>query len=91
MFPCPGRSSGIPKGFCFLAYKDQRSTILAVDNANGMKLLKNTLRVDHCKNYRPPRTEGENDDEEPVSLLLLQPFEGSSYTQRDSAADTGVA
>lgn len=26
------------KGFCFLAYEDQRSTVLAVDNLNGIKV-----------------------------------------------------
>ncbi len=32
------KKSGKSKGFCFLAYEDQRSTILAVDNFNGMKV-----------------------------------------------------
>lgn len=26
------------KGFCFLAYEDQRSSVLAVDNLNGIKV-----------------------------------------------------
>lgn len=61
-FLCDGsRGSGIPKGFGFLGYEDQRSTILAVDNANGMKLLQRTLRVDHCKDFRPP-TSGKDGD-----------------------------
>eukprot|EP00919_Chromeraceae_sp_WS-2016_P070735 GHVR01167659.1.p1 GENE.GHVR01167659.1~~GHVR01167659.1.p1 ORF type:complete len:104 (-),score=18.91 GHVR01167659.1:230-541(-) len=33
------KETGKSKGFCFLGYEDQRSTILAVDNANGMELL----------------------------------------------------
>ncbi|EEB88430.1 hypothetical protein MPER_13743, partial [Moniliophthora perniciosa FA553] len=41
-------------------YEDQRSTILAVDNLNGAKVLERTLRVDHVKNYRQPRTKGED-------------------------------
>ena len=32
------RKSGQSKGFCFLAYEDQRSTVLAVDNLNGFKV-----------------------------------------------------
>ena len=32
------RKSGKSKGFCFLAYEDQRSTVLAVDNLNGFKV-----------------------------------------------------
>ena len=34
------KSSGKSKGFCFLCYEDQRSTILAVDNLNGAKVCK---------------------------------------------------
>ena len=30
--------SGKSKGFCFICYEDQRSTILAVDNLNGVKV-----------------------------------------------------
>lgn len=32
--------SGKQKGFCFICYEDQRSTILAVDNLNGTKVRK---------------------------------------------------
>lgn len=30
--------TGKSKGFAFLAYQDQRSTVLAVDNFNGIKV-----------------------------------------------------
>lgn len=30
--------TGKQKGFCFICYEDQRSTILAVDNLNGVKV-----------------------------------------------------
>lgn len=30
--------TGKQKGFCFLCYEDQRSTVLAVDNFNGIKV-----------------------------------------------------
>lgn len=33
------KESGKSKGFCFICYADQRSTILAVDNLNGIKVL----------------------------------------------------
>ncbi|GAA6071891.1 RNA-binding motif protein, X-linked 2, partial [Tachysurus ichikawai] len=49
------KKTGKSKGFCFLCYEDQRSTILAVDNFNGMKIKGRTLRVDHVSNYRPPK------------------------------------
>lgn len=32
------KKTGKPKGFCFLCYDDQRSTVLAVDNLNGIKV-----------------------------------------------------
>jgi RNA-binding motif X-linked protein 2 len=47
--------TGESRGFAFLAYLDQRSTILAVDNMNGSKLMGRVVRVDHCDKYRPPK------------------------------------
>ena len=44
--------TGKSKGFAFACYLDQRSTILAVDNLNGSKVLGRILRVDHCEDYR---------------------------------------
>jgi RNA recognition motif-containing protein len=32
------RDTGKSKGFCFVAYEDQRSTVLAVDNLNGFQV-----------------------------------------------------
>jgi RNA-binding motif X-linked protein 2 len=32
------KATGKSKGFCFLCYEDQRSTVLAVDNLNGVKV-----------------------------------------------------
>lgn len=46
------KSTGKARGFGFLMYEDQRSTILAVDNMNGAKVLNRTLRVDHVNNYK---------------------------------------
>ena len=43
------------KGFAFICYEDQRSTILAVDNFNGMKLLGRLVRVDHVHTYKLPK------------------------------------
>jgi RNA-binding motif protein, X-linked 2 len=41
------------RGFCFVKYEDQRSTILAVDNFTGATIGGRTIRVDH-KHYNPP-------------------------------------
>ncbi|XP_072992276.1 zinc finger CCCH domain-containing protein 25-like [Typha latifolia] len=46
------KGTGKSKGFAFLAYEDQRSTILAVDNLNGAKILGRIVRVDHVTNYK---------------------------------------
>lgn len=42
------------QGFCFIKYENQRSTILAVDNFNGIELLGRTIRVDHKHKYSLP-------------------------------------
>ena len=49
------KDTGKFKGFGFVKYEDQRSTILAVDNFNGAELLERTMRVDHVKRYRLPQ------------------------------------
>uniref|UniRef100_M3XSD7 RNA-binding motif protein, X-linked 2 n=1 Tax=Mustela putorius furo TaxID=9669 RepID=M3XSD7_MUSPF len=56
------KKTGKSKGFCFLCYEDQRSTILAVDNFNGIKIKGRTIRVDHVSNYRAPKDSEETDD-----------------------------
>ncbi|KAI5123414.1 hypothetical protein M0805_006119 [Coniferiporia weirii] len=53
------KETGKTKGFGFLMYEDQRSTVLAVDNLNGAKVLDRTLRVDHVRNYKQPKVKGE--------------------------------
>ncbi|KHJ77919.1 hypothetical protein OESDEN_22461, partial [Oesophagostomum dentatum] len=59
--------TGKSRGFCFLCYQDQRSTILAVDNLNGITLLKRQIRVDHVEQYKVPKYR-ENADEETKRL-----------------------
>ncbi|PCH40951.1 hypothetical protein WOLCODRAFT_70930 [Wolfiporia cocos MD-104 SS10] len=54
------KNTGKTRGFGFLMYEDQRSTILAVDNLNGAKVLERTLRVDHVKNYKQPKVKKED-------------------------------
>ena len=40
------------RGFAFLAYQDQRSTVLAVDNLSGAKIGGRIVKVDHVENYK---------------------------------------
>jgi len=51
--------SGKSKGFAFICYEDQRSTICAVDNFNGTTICGRTIRVDHVVKYKPPKVEPE--------------------------------
>lgn len=61
------KDTGKSKGFCFLCYEDQRSTVLAVDNFNGIKILNRTIRVDHVSDYKVPK-EGKKTDAETKKL-----------------------
>lgn len=42
------KETGKSRGFGWLKYEDQRSTILAVDNLNGAKILGRMIKVDHA-------------------------------------------
>lgn len=44
--------TGKSRGFAFVCYEDQRSTVLAVDNLNGATVLGRTVRVEHVDDYR---------------------------------------
>lgn len=46
--------TGRSKGFAFVCYENQKSTVLATDNLNGIKLAGRIIRVDHVEKYRVP-------------------------------------
>ncbi|KAJ1638906.1 hypothetical protein T492DRAFT_939966 [Pavlovales sp. CCMP2436] len=71
------KATGKSKGFAFLAYEDTRSTVLAVDNFNGAKLIGRTLRVDHCENY--------NEEQE---KMAKEDDKGRELTNEDAAKET---
>jgi len=54
------KNTGKTRGFAFLMYEDQRSTVLAVDNLNGATVRNRTLKVDHVKDYKQPKVKGED-------------------------------
>ncbi|XP_078618766.1 uncharacterized protein LOC144886171 [Branchiostoma floridae x Branchiostoma japonicum] len=56
------KKTGKPKGFAFICYENQKSTVLAVDNFNGVKIKGRTIRVDHVASYRVPKEHEEDDD-----------------------------
>ena len=72
-------------GFCFIKYEDQRSTILAVDNFNGIKLLTRTLRCDHVDKYKLPKEvrekEGDAIEEDNTHTVKIGP--GHAYQNKE--------
>mgnify|MGYP003366625157 CR=1 FL=1 len=46
------RENGESRGFAYLKYEDQRSSVLAVDNLNGARIAGRRIRVDHA-HYEP--------------------------------------
>ena len=62
-------------GYAFLKYENQKSTILAVDNFNGITLLKRTLRVDHVERYKLPKDIRDKENE-----LLEENPDGNTTT-----------
>ncbi len=68
------KKTGKSKGFAFLKYEDQRSTVLAVDNLTGSKVLGRTLRVDHVSHYKQPKKDGELDwEQDPRAAMNVAP------------------
>ncbi|VVD01834.1 unnamed protein product [Leptidea sinapis] len=64
------KATGKSRGFAFICYEDQRSTILAVDNLNGIKILGRTIRVDHCEQYKAPNAEISKLDDVTAALRM---------------------
>lgn len=69
-------------GYAFVKYEDQRSTILAVDNFNGMKLLERTIRCDHVDKYRLSKSIREK-EEKKLEDGIDAPLLGSGYAYAD--------
>ena len=77
------KTTGRSRGFCFVAYEDQRSCVLVIDNLNGFRLLDRSLRVDHADRYRRPKTDsaaaaGSADSQ----FLMFEGEEEEGYDQR---------
>ncbi|ETE62061.1 RNA-binding motif protein, X-linked 2 [Ophiophagus hannah] len=65
------KKTGKSKGFCFICYEDQRSTILAVDNLNGIKdtdEITKALREKGCGIKTPPPSSAEPSEDEEVEV-----------------------
>jgi RNA-binding motif X-linked protein 2 len=79
------KGSNKSKGSAFVKYEDQRSTILAVDNFNGIQLLGRMLRVDHVNEKRLPKSvieaESERLEENPDAQVQIGP--GNAYRNKE--------
>lgn len=79
-------------GFAFLKYENQKSTVLAVDNFNGVKLLGRVLRCDHVDKYKLPKEirdkEEELLDENPEASVEIGP--GHSYKDKELASEHNI-
>lgn len=51
------KTTGKSRGFAFLAYEDQRSTVLAVDNLSGARVAQRIIRVEHVDDYKKKKEE----------------------------------
>lgn len=79
------KDTGKSKGFAFLKYEDFRSTVLAVDNFNGVLLLGKTLRVDHKLDYNPPQKKKKDRGPEDLGPKAFQP--GHAYAGKELKAN----
>ncbi|KAG0050064.1 hypothetical protein BGZ83_005149, partial [Gryganskiella cystojenkinii] len=87
------KETGKSRGFAFLKYVDQRSTVLAVDNMNGAKIGGRTIRVDHVQNYKVPKVFDEEGnevepDEETVNNAVPKPIEVQIKSEDDDDDDS---
>lgn len=65
--------TGKSKGFAFLQYEDQRSTILAVDNMGGANVVGRTIRVDHSFGPKGKRKKDGEESEEEGPMMNVAP------------------
>ncbi|KAG0209651.1 hypothetical protein BGX28_010167 [Mortierella sp. GBA30] len=93
------KDTGKSRGFAFLKYVDQRSTVLAVDNMNGTQIGGRTIRVDHVQNYKVPKVfdaDGNEiePDEDMVNNAAPKPIQDEESDEDASSEsemdDTGI-
>lgn len=70
------KETGKSLGFCFLAFENQRSTVLAIDNMVGFSVLGKPLRIDHVLDYKPPKRYSEFEKDED-GLPVRIPYEAT--------------
>ena len=76
------RDTGRSRGFAFLAYEDQRSSVLAIDNLNGAAVIGRTLRVDHADKYRRPKEAEPSVASDDAEFRQFDGEEAADYDER---------
>lgn len=74
--------TGKSKGFAFIKYENWLSTVLAVDNMNGARLLERTIRVDHVLKYKLPKEVQDHEDAKEAALLDASSSDEDTDTTR---------
>lgn len=70
--------TGQSKGFGYLKFESFESSVLAVDNFNGVELVGRTLRVDHAR-YERPKRKREEEAEMTIEDKALAQQPGHAY------------
>lgn len=87
------KSTNKSMGYAFIKYENQRSTILAVDNFNNIKLLGRTLRCDHVDEYKLSKDVRKNEekllDENPEMDVSIGP--GHAYKSKQLENDFNIS
>ncbi|KAL9656772.1 hypothetical protein ABK040_002744 [Willaertia magna] len=79
------------KGFCFLSYENIKSTILAIDNLNGIQLGDKIICVDHAPNYyKKVKNLEENDKEEEEEMIVYKVVNGERKIDHDEMKKRNV-
>lgn len=75
------KETGASRGFGFVMYMDQRSTVLAVDNMSGAEVLGRKLKVDHARYKQPGKRNEEGEYEKPqeAEYNALPPLMSGTY------------
>lgn len=78
------KKTGKSKGFAFLCYQDQRSSVLAVDNLNSAKIKGRQIKVDHVLAYKVPKQDDDIDD---ITKMIREEGVAPKSYHRDAMED----
>jgi len=77
------KKTGKSRGFAFLAYENQKSTILAVDNLSGARVAGRIIRVEHVADYKRKREEGDSSSDAEEKILKKEKAESTKRLEQE--------